>query len=238
MLFVACCDDDSLWLEQFVPQLSRCLQSRGEPFRIRTFSDGASLLAAISDADEPLDLLVLDIMLGRDDGLALGAQLRRVRPALPVVLVSMSPEFALSSYAVHPAHYLLKPISDEALEEALDYCLSIPRAPEPLVIRWQQAEKVLPVSEILYVEVLDTLLKFHTRSGREYSTSGHLSQLERKLPAGQFLRCHKSYLVNLACAEGIRRYSLLLSNGRTIPVSKQNYSAVKQAYLRYGSRPR
>ena len=236
MFSVACCDDDPLWLEQFTRQLERLLRARGEPFRLQTFSGGPPLLEALADGSVPMDLLFLDIMLAEESGLALAAKLRACRPALPIVLVSVSPEFALEGYNVHPAHYLLKPVSDRDLGEALDYCVSLRQVPKPLVFRWQRTEKALPVSELLYVEVLDSQLKIHTRSGGEYITSGHLSQLEQRLPPGQFLRCHKSYLVNLSCAEGIRRYSLLLRSGQSIPVSKQNYAAVKDAYLRYGGR--
>lgn len=234
MLCVACCDDDPIWLEQFARQLDRLLRSRGEVFQIRVFSSGVSLLDALADPSVPVDLLFLDILLEGSSGLELAAKLRVSRPQLPVVLVSISPEFALHSYSVHPAHYLLKPISDEALCDALEYCLSLRPSPEALVFRWKKVEKLLPLADILYVEVLDSQLKIHTCSSREYTTGGHLSQLERRLPAGRFLRCHKSYLVNLDHAEGIRRYSLLLSNGQTVPVSKQNYAAIKEAYLRHG----
>ena len=143
-------------------------------------------MADLADPNNAMHVLFLDIMLAEEDGLALAARLRAVRPRLPVVLMSSSAEFALSGYAVHPAHYLLKPISDEALGGALDYCMSLRSTPEPLVFRWQKAEKVLPVGEILYVEVFDALLKVHTRTGTVYQTTGHLSQLELKLPAGQF----------------------------------------------------
>ena len=112
-----------------------------------------------------------------------------------------------------------------------------PDQPRTITLRGGGQTQVLPVADILYAEVFDHELHIHTVDGKLFRGRGHLSCLEKQLAAG-FLRCHKSYLVNLACAEGIRRYSLLLSNGRTIPVSKQNYSAVKQAYLRYGSRPR
>lgn len=236
MFCVACCDDNAPWLEQFAQQLSRLLRARGTPYRIYTYPNGEALMADLADPNNAMHLLFLDIMLAEEDGLALAARLRAVRPRLPVVLMSSSAEFALSGYAVHPAHYLLKPISDEALGGALDYCMSLRSTPEPLVFRWQKAEKVLPVGEILYVEVFDALLKVHTRTGTVYQTTGHLSQLELKLPPGQFFRCHKSYLVNLDYVEGIRRYSLLLTGGHTVPVSKQNYTAVKQAYLSYSSR--
>lgn len=236
MLCIACCDDDSAWLSRFVSRLDGLMRTRGDPFRIYSFSDGAALLKALADPDIVIDLLFLDIMLGKENGLAIAASLRSLRPDLPVVLISSSPEFALEGYAVHPAHYLLKPVEDQALASALDYCIALHQPPGQLVIRWKKTEKAFPFSEILYIEVLDALLKLHTLSGREYQTSGHLSQLEQRMPPGQFLRCHKSYLVNLDYVEGIRRYSLLLTTGQTIPVSKKNYMAVKEAYVHYGSR--
>ncbi len=235
MLYIACCDDDSLWLEQFVQQISRLLDGRGVAARVRAFSDSRSLLQALS-GPEPIDVLFLDVLLGDADGIDVAGGIRRLRPRLPVVLVSVSPEFALEGYRVHAAHYLLKPVTDDALLEALDYCASLPAASGYLVVRWRRADRVLPVSEILYIEVLDYQLRIHTRTSGVLSTNGHLSQLERKLPEGQFLRCHKSYLVNLAYVKGIRRYHLLLSSGQSIPVSKQNYNAVRQAYLQNGGR--
>ena len=236
MLCIACCDDNSAWLGDFAGRLDGLMRTRGDPFRIYSFSNGAALLKALEDPRLAVDLVFLDIMLGQEDGLSIAARLRVLRPRLPVVLISSSPEFALESYTVHPAHYLLKPVTDQSLASALDYCIALHRAPGQLVIRWKKTEKVLSFSEILYIEVLDSLLKLHTLSGRAYQTGGHLTQLEQKLPPGQFLRCHKSYLVNMDYVEGIRRYTLLLAGGQTIPVSKQNYTAIKEAYLHYGSR--
>lgn len=236
MLCIACCDDDSTWLSSFVNRLDGLMRTRGDPFRIYSFSDGKALLKALGNPNVAMDLLFLDIMLGQEDGLAIAASLHALRPELPVVLISSSPEFALESYTVHPAHYLLKSMTDQSLASALDYCIALHRSPGQLVIRWKKTEKVLSFSEILYIEVLDSLLKLHTRAGNEYQTGGHLTQLEQRLPPGQFLRCHKSYLVNMDYVEGIRRYTLLLTGGQTIPVSKQNYTAIKEAYLHYGAR--
>lgn len=235
MLCIACCDDNCAWLADFASRLDRLMRTREIPFRIYSFSSGTALLKALGDHSTAVDLVFLDIMLGQENGLAIAASLRALQPRLPVVLISSSAEFALESYTVHPAHYLLKPVSDQSLASALDYCITLCGDPGQLVIRWKKAEKVLPFSEILYIEVLDSLLKLHTPAGTEYQTGGHLSQIEQKLPPRQFLRCHKSFLVNLDYVEGIRRYTLLLAGGQTIPVSKQNYTSIKDAYLHYGS---
>ena len=233
MFCVACCDDNAPWLEQFAQQLSRLLRARGTPYRLYTYPNGEALMADLADPNNAMHLLFLDIMLAEEDGLALAARLRAVRPRLPVVLMSSSAEFALSGYAVHPAHYLLKPISDEALGGALDYCMSLRSTPEPLVFRWQKAEKVLPVGEILYVEVFDALLKVHTRTGTVYQTTGHLSQLELKLPAGQFFRCHKSYLVNFSRVVSVSNNSVIMENGDILPISQPKAKSFKSDFLRY-----
>ena len=236
MFCIACCDDDPACRERLARQLEKILRARGAAYRIYTFTNGAALLRALADPNTAMDLLFLDIMLAGESGLSLAAQLRQLRPALPVVLVSVSPEFALDSFAVHPAHYLLKPISDEALAETLDYCAALLHAPEPLVFRWNHSEKVLPIAEVQYIEVLDSQVKLHTRSGGEYQFRGCLSSIEDQLPAGQFVRCHKSFLVNLDCVQYIRRYVVVVTGGLHVPISKQKYASVKEAYTRYYSR--
>ena len=63
--------------------------------------------------------------------------------------------------------------------------------------------------------------------------AAHLSTLAQRLPALQFLRCHKSYLVNLSHAVGLRRYCFRLTDGSSVPVSKKNYTQVQQSFLHY-----
>ena len=107
-----------------------------------------------------------------------------------------------------------------------------PDQPRIITLRGGGQTQVLPVADILYAEVFDHELHIHTVDGKLFRGRGHLSCLEKQLAAG-FLRCHKSYLVHLACVTGLRRYRITLAGGVEIPVSKQNYLSIQQQVSAY-----
>ncbi len=63
-----------------------------------------------------------------------------------------------------------------------------------------------------------------------------LAEVERQLPAGQFCRCHNSYLVNLEQVEEIQRTELLLRDGTSLPVGRTYYKSFQSAFIRYMNR--
>lgn len=234
MFHIVCCDDDPVWTQGFARDIGQILTAIGTPFTLTAFRSGANLLSALSGPSPPaIDLLFLDILLGEENGLTVARQLRVQFPELSIILVSTSSEFAIDGYHVHPLHYLVKPIPQEQLHEALLYALRKVAPATPLVVRGPDATQVVPLHQILYIEVFDHQLSIHTSKGHILTASGSLSQLQQELPPEQFFRCHKSYLINLAQIRGIHRYQILLPDGRTIPVSKQNYPQVYQAAVRY-----
>ena len=62
---------------------------------------------------------------------------------------------------------------------------------------------------------------------------GQINDLELTLSNYDFIRTHQSYLVNLEHVEKINNYSLYLSNGEEVPVTKSRYSEVKETFLQY-----
>lgn len=96
----------------------------------------------------------------------------------------------------------------------------------------------LPVNSIVYAEIFGHELHVHTESGRIYCGRGRLSALESRLDGCGFLRCHRSFLVQLRHVRGLRRYRVTLSDGTELPVSKQNYLAIQREIAAYAaSRP-
>ena len=233
MFTIACCDDDPIWLQEFAGLLQPILQKHQVPYRLHTSACGGDLLEAVASRALSPDLLFLDVLLGEENGLDVAAALRRTLPDLSIVLVSCSPDFALDGYKVHPLDSLVKPIRPEELEVALLLALNRRQKPVSLAIRSGDMLQVVSVDSILYAEVFDTALHIHTVGGGVVSSSGHLSTLAQRLPALQFLRCHKSYLVNLSHAVGLRRYCFRLTDGSSVPVSKKNYTQVQQSFLHY-----
>ena len=234
MFTIACCDDDPIWLQEFAGLLQPILQKHQVPYRLHTSAMRRGLRRRQWPAGPYLPTFCFWMRCWvKKNGLDVAAALRRTLPDLSIVLVSCSPDFALDGYKVHPLDYLVKPIRPEELEVALLLALNRRQKPVSLAIRSGDMLQVVSVDSILYAEVFDTALHIHTVGGGVVSSSGHLSTLAQRLPALQFLRCHKSYLVNLSHAVGLRRYCFRLTDGSSVPVSKKNYTQVQQSFLHY-----
>lgn len=226
---IAYCDGSPMGDGQFLDCLEKVLEKLSRTCLISHFSDCGSLLAPLEQNPSACDLVFLDVPKGEEEtGAAFVRRLRRFAPRLPVVLICST--FEPADYAIQSLHYLLRPVSGEQLREILLYVLQPPR---PLLLRQSGSMQVVPLHQILYIEVFSHQLEIHTLAGQVLSVPGALTQIQQRVPAGQFLRCHKSYLVNLDSVEGIRRYQLQLSGGRCIPTSKKNYNEVRRSVFEY-----
>lgn len=87
----------------------------------------------------------------------------------------------------------------------------------------------LEVPLIRYLEVFGHTLVIHLTDDRCERLGMSLAQARDLLPPDQFTFCHRSYLVNKSAVQSLRRYEITLTNGETVPVSKQRYHKVEEA---------
>ena len=115
MLKVLCVDDEKLTL-QYLVSLCRSIPEIDEVHGVNGGTEALSWLH-----ENPCDLVFLDIEMPDMDGIRLSERIRDMRPRTDIVFVTGYPQFAVDSWAVHPAGYLLKPVTREALQEEIDY---------------------------------------------------------------------------------------------------------------------
>ncbi len=180
------------------------------------------------------DLLFLDIQMPNLSGLELLRMLKR-RPA--TILTTAFSEHALESYELDVLDYLLKPIEFErffkAVSKAVDWldrgqivpkneAAAAPTEPPPDYFFVKSDHKIVKVvfSEILFIEALQKYVRIHTARQRIVTLMG-MSQLEEILPAGQFVRIHRSSIVNLEKIDSIEgnlvhieKHQLAISKGQ------------------------
>jgi two-component system LytT family response regulator len=152
-----------------------------------------------------------------------------------VVLTTAYAEYALESYEFNVIDYLLKPISFERFSRAVGKILdnrlfsaaakeADPFSGDHIFIRSNSKFFRVNFSEILYVQGSRDYLKIHTP---DYSLITHqtMNDLERSLPARQFIRVHKSYIVALRHIRSIYGNSIELGK-TTIPIGVSYKDAV------------
>lgn len=154
-----------------------------------------------------IDVLFLDIQMPD----LLGTELVRVMPETPeVIFTTAYQEYAVEGFELQAADYLLKPFSFERFAQAVNKVRAklrqqnaqapAPNAPvtkQPTFLTVKADHKLYRInySDLLYIEGLKEYVTFYT-SARKIVSLESLKQLEADLPASEFIRVHRSYIVN------------------------------------------
>lgn len=232
MYRVVICDDEatSLQINQILTE--QVLDEAGIEYEIATFDDMRKMTAALSDEKAEYDVLLCDILAVGMNGIEAAKELRRLGEKLPIIFISSTAEFALEGYSVNALRYLQKPIDIEKLREALMEAHQNSEDGEAL--KFQVADRFykIPFSDIEYLESCGRDTDIVTKDER-ISVHMKFSDMEKKLPADMFLRCHRSYIINLVQVKDLARYRFLTKNGVEIPVSQLQYNETKRRFVKF-----
>ena len=196
----------------------------------------------------PVDVLFLDVNM---PGLT-GLELIRALPQPPaVVLCTAHADHALDAFDLGVADYLLKPIRFERFVKTISRLqgpatppAAAPIAPtaapgnppaavvDSIFLKTDVGTERVRFAELLFVEGYGNFVKCHLATGRVLLTAETMKQMESQLPTSQFMRTHKSYLVNVASVERLSG-NVLLVGACEVPVgSTYRQEVLRQLRLR------
>ena len=233
-LWVAVCDD----LEEERLSLARMIRSwarsRGLSVQIRSFSSGEELLNACRQP-ELYQFVFLDIFMPGLSGIETARRLRASGCNMSIIYATTSVDHGMESFETRAADYLVKPFREEDVARALDWCLEhLPERLRTLPIYAEGEWLELPLSSIRYIEVLDHHCQIHTLRQTVVTRRG-LDDLESAIESQDFLRCHRSFLVNLNYVEGIEGSDLRMKDQTLIPISSANTSNIRRQFIEWTS---
>ncbi|MDD2971204.1 MAG: LytTR family DNA-binding domain-containing protein [Lachnospiraceae bacterium] len=248
MLQIAICDDNfeetthiTHILEQY--QLQRKAPHTEVFFSCDIFHNAADLLTSMSR--KSYQILFLDILMPGLNGMDAAHRIRSFDQHLEIIFISSSPEYALEGYSVHARHYLIKPVTPKCLYPLLDDILREQQRMEDALTLQTGTEIVhIPYHRIEYIEVYNKKLMFQLSNDERTILPGTLARCEEQLlNRPEFIKVHRSYLVNMSCIHSLDSKEILTASYHRIPVSRLLYAAVRESYMQYlfqekGVRPR
>jgi DNA-binding LytR/AlgR family response regulator len=189
--------------------------------------------------EEQVDVVLLDIAMPGLSGLELASVLATFSDPPPVVFVTAYAGHAVDAFDLNAVDYLLKPVREERLREALRRICEAggtPSAPEDtLAVDLGGVTRFVSRSDVLYVEAQGDYTRLHT------ATDSHLvrmplSALEERWKDSGFLRIHRSVLVSLAHIDEVHtsngRYSVVVA-GDELPVSRRLAPSLRDLLRRH-----
>lgn len=197
------------------------------------------------------DLLFLDIQMPKLDGF----ELLEVLDEKPeIIFTTAFDQYAIKAFEMNAVDYLLKPFSKERLVKAVEKAkLRIgtpalsPGTPallkhleegrqvlERVVTRLGSKITVIPADKIQYVEAADDYVMIHSEMGQHLKEKT-MKYFEEHLPPGQFIRIHRSYIVNISEIKSLELYTkdsylAILKNGEKLKVSAEGYKRLREKF--------
>jgi two-component system, LytTR family, response regulator len=207
-------------------------------------SNGFEAVKAI--ADRKPDLVFLDVQMPKLDGFEV---LELIGRDVAVIFVTAYDQYAMKAFDAHAVDYLLKPFSQERFEKALERArqrlgertpvaeelAAAARPPQQhlqrIVVKDGARVHIIPVDRLDYAEAQDDYVALHSQ-GKSYLKQQTISSLESTLDPEQFVRIHRSTIVNLERVAKIEPYAkdsrvAVLTDGTQLQVSRAGYDRLK-----------
>lgn len=227
--------------------LKNFLANEHEISIVGEYGDGFSGAVAIN-RDKP-DLVFLDIQLPKINGFEL-LELLDFSPQ--IIFTTAYDEFAIKAFDQNATDYLLKPFSKERLLKAVakakekqDSSTESKKSPvemaddlsssiqlNRIVVKDAKGINVIPVNDINYFEAQDDYVMIYTSRGR-FMKKQTLKYLEQRLDPEQFIRIHRTYIVNALEIQRIEPYEkdsyiAILNNNSRLKISSSGYKSLKE----------
>lgn len=233
---IAVCDDEQAQRALLEKYIMEWAGSSGQDVQIVAFPGSEEFLFRWED-DKAFDLLVLDVEMGRMNGMELAGKLRKEKETVGILFVTGFEQYMQQGYEVEALHYLLKPVQKEALFAALNRAAAKKPPEEKHMFRVKEGMLSLPLSQVWYIEARGHGCILFTRE-RQYELQRGISSIRKELEnARDFQSCHRSYLVNMKHVSAVRTSELILDNEVRLPVSRGMEKAVGQAFIRCYRQP-
>lgn len=229
MIHIAICDDDSAQLKKTEKLIMEAIAQYSP--KIDRFSDGTELLKAMQNSDYVPDLAVLDIYMPKCSGIEVAKRLNELAPECRIIFLTSYLGYATDVYETRHSYFILKAELTDRIEAALAKALAETTENLRLCFREGRTVKIVPASEVLYLERNLKKTTIALSSGVEHTTPAKAEELLKGVNKGMFVHCHQSYWVNLEKVTSMTADSFILSNGMEIPISRSQKKEVKKAFF-------
>lgn len=195
MLRIALCDDEENARDALRIQLEK-LMDESEDEIVYEFSNGRTCVNRRTAHPGEVDLLFLDVEMGKENGMDAAKKIRTVNRNLLIVFVTGYTDYVFDGYQVNALDYLVKPVSPEKLKEVLLRVkeLLTPPADRFFILKNADGAYRLPWNDILYFYSDRRYIHLVT-AVKTYTFYGKLNDIEKQVRKN-FVRIHQRYLVN------------------------------------------
>lgn len=217
---IAICDDELL--DRNLVKDSILLWAKQKNTLVDTvlFDNGDEMLDYCRD--NPVDILLLDIVMPLLSGMEAAAELRKTNDAVKIIFLTSNAEYAVESYDVDASGYLLKPLNTEKLFKILDkYLDTVNDKLEKVTFQTSEGYRSIALNTIESVEASCGGVIITLKDGEYIHSPTKISDVEQFLTIDKgFYKCHRSYIASFLFVDAFNQNEIKTVSGLRIPIAR------------------
>ncbi len=223
MLNICLCDDDINVLEYYSNRISYLLEKSNYAFKVDTFRSGESLVFDLEDNPNRYHIIILDIIMKKINGIDAAKILRNYGYNGIILFLTTSREFALDSFKVEPTNYILKNDEDDKFKNIfLKAAIQVYRkSNKNILILSKPQNKIINLDTIVYMESLNKKIILHKIYGEVEEIKCVFKEMYEKVKYNGFIRCHKSYIVNIRYVQTFNKLECRVQKEIILPIGRK-----------------
>lgn len=230
---ICLCDDDNKVLKYYVNKIEGIALKNDYIFEIKTFESGESLIFNLEENHNEFDIVIIDIIMKRINGIEAARILRYYGYKGIIIFLTTSKEFALDSYRVEALNYIIKNEDDDRFEKI--FIKAVEQVCKELntniIIKLKNKRKIINLDSIIYMESLNKKVILHDKYGEREEVGITFKEMYEKVKDKGFIRCHKSYIVNIKYVKSFNKLECKMHKDIIIPIGRKYSEDFKEAFI-------
>lgn len=236
--------------ESGIRMLLRKIIERNDGFRIVAEADNLTDAVSLFIKTKP-EIVFLDIEMQGDNGLSCAKIISDMEPKTKIIFATAHSEYMSDAFELYAFDYLVKPFEIERVNRTLDKILSMSskdktgdmekiykyeKGLDKLLVKGKESISFVDIKEIVLVQRENGSTVIYTKTDN-FTTSVSLTEIEEKLDAEQFMRCHKSYIINISQIKKIEPYGrwTYIASFKDLKqdalITQEKYEEIKKRFL-------
>ena len=227
MYRIIICDDNKTTIEEVKKKLMETLENIGKvDYEIEDFCCGKKLL----ESEVKGHIYFLDVEMPEMDGLCLGKIIRKRDSRAVIIFLTRYPDYAAEGYHVNAHRYLVKPMEEKKLYEALSTALKKAKPQEIVITDTSGGIQVVDLRCVKYIKSAENYVCFYMEENKRLLVRGTLKYWEDNLPK-PFMLIKRGCVLNLHFEESINysNNTIRLSTGEELEFATRKKKELKKA---------
>ena len=228
---IAICEDEAVFSGQLTEHVNDWAREKSVFVEIFTYTNAEKFLYDWEESED-YDILFLDIKMSKMSGMDLARIIRKTNEDLPIVFTTGMTEYIIQGYIVSAMQYLLKPVPKAACFDCLDRALGNIKTKKYYLLNDTDKTVKIPVTNIIYIKMFSHTATMVTLT-KEHQFRKTMSQILDELNDSLFIKCQKSFIINIRHVESISKKIVVMSNDDEIPLGKDVAGEINDMFIKY-----